>query len=132
MCKLTVSKITSESLKNYLNRRYSTIKTDLGNIKLSFTVKENETIFYPYDYCINVYFNEEDVFDILRSNRYTHDEKIKFRDLLKMRQKSIAKALIKLMPIRIYMVVTLIHIINIQIFMKDLRLIHIIRGLITR
>lgn len=89
---------SEQSIENYLEKHYGTLKTNIKTIKLDFVVEKNEKVQNPYDYAIYTSFYYDKIEDILDSIKYTDKQKLEFSNKFKSRQKSIAKALIKLFP----------------------------------
>lgn len=90
--------LTTYEIDNYLKENFKTLETSIGTTEFSFDVEKNESVLYPYDYWIRVWY-EYDYFEgAMNSINYTRDEKNQLRDELKNHQKNIAEALMELLP----------------------------------
>lgn len=86
------------SLMNYLNNNYSSIETPMGKMRVSFSYSANSKDTTPYDYWIRTDWSGVEPDDIIRSIKYTQEDKNKTKQLLRDFQKNIAEICFKTLP----------------------------------
>lgn len=88
----------SESIENYLTKKYSTCTTALGDTNFTFTVYKNDSVSFPYDYWILVEYDYLFFYKIADTISYTEAEKAQAKADLKWFQECIALDLINRFP----------------------------------
>ncbi|WP_160359504.1 hypothetical protein [Clostridium chromiireducens] len=100
---------TSYDLENYLNEKYSSLKTPIGILKFNFTVDKNDNKAFPYDLWIKTEWGDIDnpkyedfdwfePYDLEDSIQISDSDKEKTKELLKDYQKKVAEDVIKYFP----------------------------------
>ena len=89
---------TLKDLETYLNKTYSSVKTDMGTMKMTHEVMDNFADYLPYDINISTTWSGIEPFDIEYSTDYSKEEKANTKAALAKVQKSIYNDTIKFFP----------------------------------
>jgi hypothetical protein len=89
---------TAYDIKSYLISNYSIFKTSIGYTSFKFDIYENSSIEYPYDYAVNIDYDEAFFNDLQTSENLTADQKIIVKNELRIFSEKIGRSLIERVP----------------------------------
>lgn len=93
------TKVTSANeLKNYLQKNFGILDTNIGTTSFDFKVRENDSSFFPEDYNITVEYEYDYFGGAMYSNKYSVQEKEELKRQLKAHMEQIGRATINVMP----------------------------------
>lgn len=87
-----------DSLMDYFNQNYNSLKTPMGDMNFSFDYQKNDSVTNPYDYWIMTTWSGAQPWDIIQSIAYTDAQKIETKRLLREFQQNIAEMVFKILP----------------------------------
>jgi hypothetical protein len=88
---------SANEIKSYLISNYSILKTGIGYTSFKFDIYENNTLDYPYDYWIQINYDET-FFNKFQSESLTEDQKILTKNELRIFSEKIGRDLVEKMP----------------------------------
>lgn len=87
-----------DQIEGYLTDEFGTLDTVIGTTNFTFNISENDRIYFPEDYWIQVGYEYEFFEGAMSSIKYTNEQKDILKKELKEHQKNIGEALIELLP----------------------------------
>jgi hypothetical protein len=89
---------TANDIKSYLVSNYSILKTSIGYTSFKFDILEDNSMEYPYDYWVNIIYDNAFFNDLQKSESLTPDQKVIVKNELRIYSEKIGRALTEKVP----------------------------------